>query len=179
MSGMDALQTGSSPSVITDDDLDHLEGFNGPAYYFSFPQMDVLAANGVARQWVPSLVPADPSLPRPVNMVEWIMSPHARELITNWEAVAARVVYLLRVMGPGLVSQQRLDEIFNTCYAQSPKDFTRAFCTEPSKADMNNDVVIIRNPATGLVEQFTYRFLRPVQPIRPYEQLQIIKRRNR
>ncbi|MQY27233.1 hypothetical protein [Nocardia aurantia] len=78
-------------------------------------------------------------------------------------------------MGPGLMTQQRLDEIFNSCYTQSPRHFTRFFATDLTKAEAEDDTVLVRNPHTGNTEQYTYRFSQPVQPIRPYEQLQIAR----
>lgn len=174
--GIDTLRAGSWPPAISEDDRDHLESFRSPAYYLSFPQLDVLAANSAALQWVPSLAPAESSSPRPTNIVEWIMSADARELIENWETAATRLVYLLRVMGPGLVSQHRMDEILNAAYAQSPKHFTRIFCSVPSKDAMNDDLVVLRNPVTGEHVQYTYRLSRSSQPLRPYEQLQLARR---
>ncbi|MCU1646128.1 MAG: hypothetical protein JWN03_6403 [Nocardia sp.] len=176
LNGMDTLAVGTWPPTFSNDDLDHLEMVAGPAYYYSFPHLDVLAANTIARQTIPSLLPADLGSPRPTNFVEWIMTKPARDLIANWQTVATRLVYLLRVMGPGLVSQHRLDEIFNFCYSQSPHDFTLFFDTELTKAEMNDDVVLLRNPSTDAIEQCTYRYLRPVQPMRPYEQFQMAKR---
>ncbi|WP_246023553.1 hypothetical protein [Nocardia yunnanensis] len=96
------------PPVISDDDLDHLEMIASPAYYLGFPDMDVLAANSAARELTPCLVPAEPGS-RPTNVVEWIMTKPARDNIVNWQAVAARTVHMLRVMGPGLVPQERLE----------------------------------------------------------------------
>lgn len=176
LDGMGTLQVGTWPPTINDDDLDHLETVADAAYYVSFPHLDVLAANSTARRLVPSLVPAERGSLRPVNIVEWIMTQPARDLIADWHTIATRLVYLLRVMGPGLVPQQRLDEIFNYCYSQSPRDFLRFFGTELTKAETDNDVIALSNPATGTIEQYTYRSLRPVQPMRPYEQLQIVKR---
>ncbi|MEU6584004.1 helix-turn-helix domain-containing protein [Nocardia sp. NPDC046763] len=176
LNGMDALQVNTLPLIISDDDLDHLEMIASPAYYLSFPHMDVLAANTAARKLAPDLVPADPDSPRPTNVVEWIMTKTARDHIVNWQAVATRTIHMLRVMGPGLVPQQRLDEIFNSCHAQAPKIFTRLFTTELTKAEAEDDSVLVRNPATGTVDLYTCRSLRPMQPLRPYEQLQIVKR---
>ncbi|MFI5782893.1 helix-turn-helix domain-containing protein [Nocardia sp. NPDC051570] len=176
LNDIDTLRVGTWPPTVNDDDLDHLEMIANPAYYFSFPHLDVLAANGIARRVVPTLAPADHDSPRPTNLVEWVMTKPAQDLLVNWQAVATRLIYLLRVMGPGLVPQQRLDEIFNYCYSQSPKAFTRFFATELTKAETNDDVVLLRNPMTGAVIQCTYRFLRPVQPMRPYEQFQVARR---
>ncbi|RDI69246.1 helix-turn-helix protein [Nocardia pseudobrasiliensis] len=178
LNGIDTLQVGTWPPTVNNDDLDHLETIINPAYYFSFPHLDVLAANRLAQRLVPSLAPADPAAARPTNLVEWIMTRPARDLLVNWQAVATRLVYLLRVTGPGLVPQQRLDEIFNFCYSQAPKDFVRFFAAELTKAETNDDVVLLRNPITGEIVQCTYRFLRPVQPMRPYEQFQVARRSN-
>ncbi|MEV6071932.1 helix-turn-helix domain-containing protein [Nocardia sp. NPDC052001] len=177
LADLDTLQVGTWPATLSDDDLDHLEMTTAPAYYIGFPNLDILAANDAARRGVPSLVPADPSSDRPTNLVEWIMTQPARDLLANWENVATRLVFLLRVMGPGLVSQQRLDEIFNFGYAQAPREFTRFFRTDLTKAQTSDDLVLVRNPHTGEADQYTYRFLRPVQTMRPYEQLQLAKRR--
>ncbi|MCM6771982.1 helix-turn-helix domain-containing protein [Nocardia sp. CDC159] len=176
LNGIDTLQVGTWPPTISTDDLDHLETIANPAYYFSYPHLDVLAANALARRMVPSLAPADHRSPRPRNLVEWVMTEPARELLVNWETVAIRLIFLLRVMGPGLVSQQRLDEIFTFCHTQSPREFTRFFATELTKAETNDDVVLLRHPITGDTVQCTYRFLRPVQPMRPYEQFQLARR---
>ncbi|MCU1644947.1 MAG: family transcriptional regulator [Nocardia sp.] len=177
LADLDTLQVGTWPPAISDDDLDHLEMVTAPAYYLSFPNLDILAANNAARRAVPSLIPAEPTSSRPTNLVEWVMTRPARDLLANWEAAATRLVFLLRVMGPGLVSQQRLDEIFNFCYAQSPRDFTRFFHTDLTKEQTSADLVLVRNPHTGANDQYTYRFLRPVQTMRPYEQLQLVRRR--
>ncbi|WP_169814944.1 helix-turn-helix domain-containing protein [Nocardia crassostreae] len=177
LNGLDPLRTPASPSAVDADDLDHLAIVPSPAYFVSFPHLDVLAANPAARRLIPSLIPVQPDSPRPANLVEWIMSEPARELLVNWETVATRLIFLLRTMGPGLVPPERLNEIFNVCYAQAPKQFTRFFCTDLSKAESNADLMLIRHSATGAIEQHTYRFQRSVQPIRPYEQLQIVTRR--
>ncbi|MEV0766120.1 helix-turn-helix domain-containing protein [Nocardia sp. NPDC050435] len=176
--GIDTLQAGSWPPAISEDDRDHLDDFRSPAYYLSFPQLDVLAANRAALRWVPSLAPAQISAPRPSNIVEWIMSADARTRIGNWETVATRLVYLLRVMGPGIVPQHRMDEIFNTAYALAPKHFTRIFCASPSKTVMNDDLVLLRDPLTNQHVQYTYRLSRPNQPLRPHEQLNLVRRSN-
>ncbi|AYF78539.1 hypothetical protein D7D52_37270 [Nocardia yunnanensis] len=104
------------------------------------------------------------------------MTKPARDNIVNWQAVAARAVHMLRVMGPGLVPQERLDDIFNACHAQQPRIFTRLFTAELTKAEAEDDSILIRNPLSGTIDRYTYRSLRPMQPLRPYEQLQLVKR---
>lgn len=177
LNGLDILQAPTPTMTIDADDLDHLEIVASPAYFVSFPHLDVLAANATAQRLIPSLVPTQPGSGRPANLVEWIMSDPARELLLNWETVATRFVFLLRTMGPGLVPPERLNEIFNACYAQAPKEFTRFFCTDLNKSGSESDAMLVRNPATGAIEHYTYRFQRSVQPIRPYEQLQLVPRR--
>ncbi|GAB2547635.1 helix-turn-helix domain-containing protein [Nocardia heshunensis] len=174
LGGLDNLRAEMSPPVVGADDLDHLEAFSGPAYYLGFPQLDVLAANTAARQLVPGLIPADVGADRPANVVEWIMTESARELVVNWKDTAIRAIHALRVMGPGTVPQSRLDEIFNSCYSQSPVEFKRFFTTDPAETPDSDDL-IIRNPLSGNVERYTYRTLRPMGPMRPYELVQLAR----
>lgn len=172
---MDSLKFGTWPPTLSDSDLDHLELIAGPAYYYSFPHYDLLAANSIARATLPSLVP-DLRSPRPTNLVEWLMTTTAKNLIANWEDCATRLVYMLRIVGPGIVPRQRLDEIFNTCNARAPKEFPRLFTKNPSRQAIASDIILLRNPETGVIEEFTYRSLRPRQPIHHYAQLQLAKR---
>ncbi|WP_084525106.1 helix-turn-helix domain-containing protein [Nocardia vaccinii] len=176
LNGLDHLGIEPQPPTLGNDELDHLETVTAPAYYLIFPHLDILAANYTARRLVPSLVPATPGSSRPTNLVEWVMTTPAREILVDWQTIATQLVYLLRVMGPGLVPQQRLDEIFNFCHSQAPREFTRFFSTELTKAETNNTLIRVRNTITGAIEQHTYQFLHPVQPRRAYEQLQIVKR---
>ncbi|GGL45878.1 hypothetical protein GCM10011588_70810 [Nocardia jinanensis] len=104
------------------------------------------------------------------------MTPTAKNMIANWEDCATRLVYMLRIVGPGIVPRQRLDEIFNTCYARAPKDFPRLFTKNPSRQTIASDIVLLRNPKTGTIEELTYRSLRPREPIHPYALIQLAKR---
>ncbi|QVI24139.1 helix-turn-helix domain-containing protein [Nocardia tengchongensis] len=174
LNGLDTLRPNTSPHV-NDDDLDHLEMFGGPAYYLTFPQLDVIAANTAARQLAPSLAPASPDSDRPTNAVEWIMTKPARELLVNWPSVATRMIHTLRVMGPGMVPQYRLDEIFNACYSHSPREFKRFFAADLRDAATDDNVALVRNPATDTIERYSCRALRPTQPMHQFEQIQLVR----
>ncbi|MFE3256280.1 helix-turn-helix domain-containing protein [Nocardia sp. NPDC059229] len=172
---LDTLRTEPWPRTIGREDLAHLESFSGPAFFIRFPDLDVVAANGPARQLIPSLTPADLGPARPVNLAEWIMTDAARELLVDWRDVAVRVIHSLRVMGPGIVPQQRLDEIFNACYSRSPKDFKRFFATDPVGDEQDGDALLVRNLEQGTVDRYTYRSLRPTQPMCPYDVVHLIR----
>ncbi|WP_153342000.1 helix-turn-helix domain-containing protein [Nocardia aurantia] len=94
--GIDTLHVGHWPPTFDTGDLDHLEMYIGPAYYLGFPSFDVLAANTTARRILPDLAPADPTALRPANLVEWVMTAPARNLLADWATVATRLVFLLR-----------------------------------------------------------------------------------
>ncbi|MGW4248740.1 helix-turn-helix domain-containing protein [Nocardia sp. NPDC004722] len=174
LDGLEGLRAETSTPIVAPDDLDHLEAFSGPAYYLAFPQLDVLAANSAARRLAPGLIPAAPGADRPVNVVEWIMTDAARGLIVNWKDTAIRAIHALRVMGPGLVPQARLDDIFNACYDRSPMEFKRFFAAAPAD-HLDGDELLLRDPVSGATDRYTCRSLRSMQPLRPYELVQLAR----
>lgn len=154
---------GSWPPALRQEDLDHLDALPYPAYFHAFPEMEVIAANHVARAAFPWLVPASPDAERPVNLVEQFMTvPAAREIIVNWETIVQRLLYTLRIMGPGNIAPERLAQIVDTCRANP--EFDRLWNSTISEELFNDSLVLARHPETGERMTFTMRTYNPFHP---------------
>ncbi|MEU1208221.1 helix-turn-helix domain-containing protein [Nocardia sp. NPDC005825] len=154
---------GAWPPQLRQEDLEHLEALPFPAYFHSFPELDVLGANAAARQAFPWLVPASPEAERPVNLIEKFMTvPEVRELVVNWETVVGRLLYTLRVMSPGVVPPERLARILETCRVNP--DFERLWSAGMSEELFNDSLVLVRHPLTGERMSFTIRSYNAFHP---------------
>ncbi|AYF72933.1 XRE family transcriptional regulator [Nocardia yunnanensis] len=157
------LAIGAWPPQLRQEDLDHLEALPFPAYFHSFPELDVLGANAAARAAFPWLIPASPDADRPVNLIEQFLTvPAVREIVVNWETVVRRVLFTLRVMSPGVVAPERLAQIVDTCRANA--DFDRLWFSGMSEELFNDSLVLVRHPVTGDRMAFTIRSYNPFHP---------------
>ncbi|MEC3916979.1 helix-turn-helix domain-containing protein [Nocardia sp. CDC160] len=154
---------GAWPPQLREEDLEHLEALPFPAYFHSFPELDVLGANAAARQAFPWLIPASPGAERPVNLLETFMTvPEVQELVVNWETVVGRLLFTLRVMSPGVVAAERLAQILDTC--RTNPEFERLWSSGISQELFNDSLVLVRHPLTGERMSFTIRSYNAFHP---------------
>lgn len=166
--GMYRLDVGQWPPTVDIDDLDHLEYFSVPAFFHGMPECNVLAANKTALRWFPWLAPAEVGSDRPTNIIEQMMTdPRAQESIGNLDEIVHRMIFSLRVMAPGVVSESRVREIIETC-SVNPK-FARFWTTDMTREEMTRDLVTLKDPDTGIWGPHTMRCYQSMYPDRPYE----------
>lgn len=153
---------GEWPPKLRAEDLDHLEAFPFPAFYHRFPEYEVLAANAAARAAFPWLVPADPA-GRPTNVIEQMMTVGiAEETLLNWDLIVHRLLFILRVMAPGIVAPERLAQIIETC--QGHPEFERMWTTDLEEERFNDSLVLVRNPEGGDPIRLTMRSYNAYHP---------------
>lgn len=153
---MATLARGAWPPVLTDTELELLELFPFPAYYHRFPEMEVVAANQAARAAFPWLDPTNSNSDRPVNLVEQMLTNEtARAILINWEEIAHRMLYVLRLVAPGITPPDRLAQIIETC--RTNPDFDRLWATDMSEEQYNRAVALVRDPVSGRRFAFSLR----------------------
>ncbi|MGV9836596.1 MmyB family transcriptional regulator [Nocardia niigatensis] len=175
--GLYRLDTGAAPTMPGEDDLEHLESFPWPAFFYTFPGLDIVAANAAARRQFPWLAPAPATTLRPVNLLEQLMiHPEATAAITNWDELAHTMTYLLRVLAPGEMPAERLTEILTVCRAH-PR-FGQFWNTAVPADTFSCDRVTVANPDSGWSTHLA-RHYQPLLPERPFALLTLTPLRRR
>lgn len=151
------------PPVLRREDLDHLQALPYPAFYHRFPEYEVLAANSAATAAFPWLAPAPEGSERPVNVIEQMMTvSEARESLVNWDTVAHRLLFTLRVLAPGVVAPERLTQIIRTCRANP--EFERMWNTPMDEDVYTDSLMLVRDPEAGELRHFTMRAYNAYHP---------------
>lgn len=151
-----------SRPMPTADELRQLDGFPFPACFRSVPTYDVIAANDAYRRLFPGIaVPAiDGRLP---NLIEWmLLSDSAREVIKDWRRHTHVLVNSLQVQSPGLVPQERLDEIVAMCNRAS--EFRDMWDNDVTTDAIRNTELTVREPVTCRWIHYTARSYRAAPP---------------
>lgn len=135
----------SEADMVTPADLAVLDGYRHPACFQSQPTFDILAVNRAWTQWFPGLVPG-------TNVIEWSMlDPAARRVLPQWRRQTHLLVYALRMMGPGLVPDERIAEIARTCAAAPEWD--ELWSTEVAPQDIPRPTLLVAVPDTGEIHE--------------------------
>ncbi|WP_433591822.1 helix-turn-helix domain-containing protein [Nocardia sp. CA-145437] len=157
------IARGAWPPELRQEDLDHLRALQYPAYFHRFPEYEVLAANEAATAAFPWLAPAGAGAGRPVNVIEQMLTvPEMRELLVNWDTIAHRLVFGLRVLSPGIIAPERLAQIIETCSVNP--EFERMWNTPMEEYVFNDSLVQVRHPESGEIMSLTMRSYNPSLP---------------
>ncbi|MFC4125574.1 helix-turn-helix domain-containing protein [Nocardia rhizosphaerae] len=129
-----------------------LDGITHPASLQMHPTFDVVATNAAWRSLFPGLDTG-------MSMLEWmLLDPRARIALIDWEQQVHMCVYGFRIMGPGLATEQRIDEIVDTC-ARAP-EWAKFWTTDPAAPTTIDDPVMhFRDPRTGATTAMTVHSL--------------------
>ncbi|MET8654498.1 helix-turn-helix domain-containing protein [Nocardia aurea] len=135
----------SDADAVNPADLAVLNGFTYPACFQSQPTFDMLAVNQAWTRWFPGLEPG-------VNIIEWSMlDPTARRILPQWRRQTHLLVYVLRMMGPGLVPDERIEQIARAC-AAAP-EWEELWSTEVAPQDIPRPTILINDPDTGRIRE--------------------------
>ncbi|WP_043735341.1 helix-turn-helix domain-containing protein [Nocardia asiatica] len=108
-------QTRTWPLRIAREDIEVIEAMPYPALYRTLPEQDIVYANNACLRVYPMFAHQPYDSPHPANMVEAMLTDwRARELFVDWERLAHRWVYMMRLWSRG-VAGQRLEEIVSSC----------------------------------------------------------------
>lgn len=123
-------------------DLVLLHSLPHPASVQVYPTFDVLAVNAAWERFFPGLVPG-------TTLLEWmLLDPISRTVVIEWAKQIHLSVYGFRVMSPGVVPQQRIDELVAACSAAP--EWEHLWTTEPQQPhDIDSPVLTLRDPGTG------------------------------
>ncbi|MFI5501583.1 helix-turn-helix domain-containing protein [Nocardia asteroides] len=141
----------SAPLVRTADQV-LLDGITHPASLQMHPTFDVVATNAAWRLLFPGLETG-------ISMLEWmLLDPRAKSVLVDWAEQVHLCVYGFRVMGPGLASRQRIDDIVEAC-AQAP-EWTKFWTTDPpAPHSLDDPLMFCRDPLTGATTAMTVHSL--------------------
>ncbi|MEV6071928.1 helix-turn-helix domain-containing protein [Nocardia sp. NPDC052001] len=165
------LRLGEWPPKLTEDDFDHLEAIDAPAYLHLMPQYDMVARNFRAAEILPDFVPAPFTADRPVNVIAWqlrAMTDGDRRIV-NIEDVLSRLVWLLKTMGLGIVEPTRMAQIRSECIAINRDLFEDLWRTGVPEEKIYDPEVIMLDPDTGKPRHFTMRCKHDIHPPKEYE----------
>lgn len=170
---LSSVSIGTWPPKLRTEDLEHLEALPYPAFYHKFPEYEILAANQLARQAFPWLIPTSADAERPANVIEQMMTVDlAQQVLINWEEIVHRLLFGLRMYAPGVVEPERLTQIIETCRVNP--EFERLWTTDMSEDQFNNSLVLVRDPETGGQISLTMRSYNPMHPDDCHYQLFIL-----
>lgn len=129
-----------------------LDGITHPASLQMHPTFDVVATNAAWRLLFPGLDTG-------MSMLEWmLLDPRAKIALIDWEQQVHMCVYAFRLMGPGLATQQRLDEIIESC-GRAP-EWAKFWTSEPAFPSNTDDpLMYFRDPITGATTAMTVHSL--------------------
>ncbi|MFD7841669.1 helix-turn-helix domain-containing protein [Nocardia sp. NPDC059764] len=163
MPKISTLARGVWPPQLRQEDLDHLNALPYPAFFHRFPEYEVLAANPAALGALPWLAPAPLNAERPVNVIEQMMTvPEAPEVLVNWDTIVHRLLFSLRILGPGVVAPERMSQIIETC--STNPEFARMWATPVSEELYNDSAILVRNPESGDLMSLTMRVYNAYHP---------------
>lgn len=155
--------------AVPETELLLLNGFAYPASLQVFPTFDVLAVNEPwARQF--------PGLEAGTTLLEWmLLHPAARSLVVHWERQIHMSVYSFRVISPGVVPQERIDELVASC-SRAP-EWTKLWTTEPPPPfGIEQPELIVRHVDTGEPTVMAMHNLDFALPRRPWALVAMVPR---
>ncbi|WP_410871304.1 helix-turn-helix domain-containing protein [Nocardia sp. A7] len=157
--GLPAVESGTTPTTPSAEDLADLASLTHPACLTRFPTMDMLAANSDYQRLFPGLGAG-------ANMLEWMfLNPAAKKVYLDWTTEAQLLVHAFRMLAP-LAPTQRITAITSACSA-SP-DWDPVWTSEVRPQDIARRHLRLRERSTGLERRMLLRIYDPAFPSRPW-----------
>ncbi|MFC9995697.1 helix-turn-helix domain-containing protein [Nocardia sp. NPDC127526] len=141
-------------------DLADLEDLPYPAAYISLPEGHIFGTN---QHWDNTF----PGLQAKANMVEWVFTdPIAKGVLLDWDRVAHGFTYGLRMMGPLVLSADRIAEIAASC--ESNPNWQRMWTTDPIEPANLQPILRLASPFDWRISQREIKIDKPHLPHRPW-----------
>ncbi|MFC4375458.1 helix-turn-helix domain-containing protein [Nocardia halotolerans] len=134
--------------VVPEPDRRLVEGLSCPASLQQYPTFDVLAVNAAWERRFPGLVVG-------TTVLEWLLlDPLSRRVVVDWERHAHLSVYGFRVISPGVVPQERIDEL--TAILSRAPEWERFWGTEPPPPhELDAPELLLADAETGVAAKMT------------------------